>query len=78
MWIDCLVPKVQGRSLWDSARTINRTGTWGIAEDPVWENQARIALANSIQISLSSVNALLSFNNSERIVARLPQPLMKG
>ncbi len=78
MWIDCLVPKVQGRGLWDSAWTINRTGPWGIAEGPVWENPARITSANSIQILLSSVNGLLSFKNSERIVARLPKPLMNG
>jgi len=78
MWIDCLVPKVQGRDLWDPADTINRTGSWGIAEEPVWENPARITRPYSIQILLRSVNGLLSFKNSERIVAGLPQPLMKG
>jgi hypothetical protein len=78
MWIDCLPPEVQGRGLWDSADTINRTGPWGIADERVWENPARITRACSIQIWLIFVNGLLSFNNLERIVAGLPHPLMKG
>ena len=78
MWIDRLLPEVQGKRLWDSADTINRAGPWGIAEDPVWENPARITRPCLIQILLRSINGLLSFKNSERIVAGLPQPLMKG
>ena len=78
MWIDRLLREVQGKGLWDSAETINRAPRSVIAQALFWENPARITLANSIQISLSSVNGLLSFKNPERIVARLPQPLMKG
>jgi hypothetical protein len=78
MWIDRPVPEVQGRGLWDSARTINRTGQSGIDEDPVWENPARISQEPSSRIRLTAVRDLLSFNNSERIMASLPHPLMKG
>ncbi len=78
MWIDCLLREVQGKGLWDSALTINRAHRCVIAHGPLWENPARITRAGSIQILVRFLNGLLSFKNSERIVARLPQPLMKG
>jgi hypothetical protein len=78
VWIDRLVREVQNRGLWDSAKTMHRTPGCGIDRNPIWENPARISRSDPIQTSLTSINGLLRFKNSERIVAGLPQPLMKG
>ena len=45
-------------------------------ESALWENQARITRAVSIQVWLTFVNGLLSFKIPERIVADPPHPLM--
>lgn len=78
MWIDRLVREVQRRGLWVSSAIINRGASWDIARHPNWENPARITSAHAIQNSLSFVNELLSFKNSETIGARPPHPLTIG
>ena len=68
--------EVDRRGLWDSARIINRAPDCASLKPSNWENPARISARFPIQVWLSFINGLLRFNNSERIVARLPQPLM--
>jgi hypothetical protein len=74
MWIKRLGSEVQRRGLWDSSQTINRAQGCATLKRSNWENPARIRAPFSIQIWLRFVNGLLRFNNSERIVARLPHP----
>ena len=76
MWIKRPGPEVQRRGLWDSSQAINRAHRCATLKLSNWENPARITPKFSIQIWLIFVNGLLRFNNSERIVARPPQPLM--
>lgn len=76
MWIKRRRPEVQRRGLWDSPQTINRAPDCASLPLAIWENPARITRKNSIQMWLSFVNGLLRFNNSERIVAGPPHPLM--
>ena len=76
MWIDCLVEEVQRRGLWDSLETINKAACCATLKVSNWENPARITRNFSIQVWLSFVNGLLRFKILERIVARLPHPLM--
>ena len=75
MWIKRLGSEVQQKGLWDSGRTINKAGCCVSLESPLWENPARIAAKNLIQVWLTFVNGLLSFKIPERIVAGLPPPL---
>jgi hypothetical protein len=78
VWIKRPGREVQGRGLWDSPRIINRAACCATWEVSHWENPVRISGKFSIQVWLSFVNGLLRFKNSERIVARLPHPLMSG
>lgn len=76
MWIKRRCAEVQRRGLWDSSQTINRAPGCASLPLAIWENPARITRKSSIQSWLSFVNGLLRFNNSERIVAGPPHPLM--
>jgi hypothetical protein len=76
MWIDRLLQEVQHKGLWDSSQSINKAACCATVKMSNWENPARITQKFSIQIWLRFVNGLLRFNNSERIVAGPPQPLM--
>ncbi len=76
MWIKRHGAQVQQKGLWDSRRAINRAHPCARRQGPDWENPARITQAVPIQIRLIFVNDLLSLKISERIVARLPDPLM--
>jgi len=76
VWIKRLGEEVQHEGLWDSGHLINSAARCAASALSNWENPARITRTRPIQTWLSFVNGLLRFNNSERIVAGPPQPLM--
>ncbi len=78
MWIERCVGEVQCGGLWDSRTFINSADPCGMPGPSNWENPARITPVFSIQVSLTLLNGLLSFKNSERNAAGLPHPLTKG
>jgi len=76
MWIRRLGQEVQPKALWDSSQTINKALRCAPSNLSIWENPARITHPFPIQVRLIFINGLLRFKNSERIVARPPDPLM--